>query len=356
MSYQKLVELKIKLGEDKFTTLWLPTPPLLDGENKRIAYNPNTKEFVQLKRGKVKYTMLNRERGNDTFHGTLHQWERLKYRPSLWAFHTGENLAETKTKLIQAHQEWKEHTDLVNQLDEIFPNEKTETRNGVEIKIGYDDWSESPAECDNQVMLIVTGHRGFMGHANLTSEGYQEDRGEKLAKAHYKDKTGKAATMCTPIWLFQHGNQRLERSRSCQWDSGFLGFLVGHKGDWKGTSYDNGKRVDYGEVMDSFVHQWNIYLGGVSLHFSIDVENSEIEGDACGGFVGEWFGRNTGIFDVILESEELVKAFLDTEDVDFDWCLENLGKEWALGILTEGTKLAEKAITHFKLDEEVLAK
>jgi hypothetical protein len=215
-------------------------------------------------------------------------------------------------------------------LKNILSYDNTVTNNGVSITIRESDSFDSPFECsspsDDRMALVVTGHRSFgFADTNLTHHGFQADMGLKLAKKWFKNTTGKTATFAKKVYLHQHGNATLETSPSCPWDSGFLGFIVGHKGDFR--KYSKGT-PDYDTIMRSYLKEWNFYLNGNCYGYNVEVDGKHE--DSCGGFMGDWDDDFTGLLEyLVMENESMIRIFLDDSTLTLDECVLACGEQWA---------------------------
>ena len=224
----------------------------------------------------------------------------------------------------------------------------TYKNNNIRLEIKESQWFDSPFDCNpvcpdgRPIALVVTGHRYWEADANLTDQGFKKDKGETLAKQWFKNHYGKSATLIVPIWAYQHGMVSLERSPSCQWDSGFLGFVVLRKGAFKGRDYD--------KVIDSYLREWTSYFNNEAYAYSLKVDSEHYNDDHCGGFEGDF--ESCGLIDN-LESEHgmALRVLFDDDTLTAREIIRDFGRVFTRKLSESKSKIGSMCKDYFAKEE-----
>ena len=158
-------------------------------------------------------------------------------------------------------------------------------RNGLNIRIFYDESPENPRDWDN-VGTMVCSHRNYnLGDEQLEASEYEnwEDVRKNLLIKERK------AVIILPLFLYDHsgitmyttGDTRYRQHEA--WDSGQVGFIYCTQEDidreW------NGDKEAAKKYLEGEIKTYDQYLTGDVYGFSIKNKHGE-DVDSCWGFYG----------------------------------------------------------------------
>lgn len=152
-------------------------------------------------------------------------------------------------------------------------NEKIDYK-GYTIEIQQDDDAQSPAECSDTGLFLVSGHRDF----------YVMPPGEKSRSLSWAEIESQYAGThwIFPIEAYIHSGVRLAFSRTGnfpdrQWDVSQVGAIFVAKKEYRLSKSAR-------KVADSLLESWNTYLSGDVWGYV--VTSPDGKEDSCWGFYG----------------------------------------------------------------------
>lgn len=154
---------------------------------------------------------------------------------------------------------------------------------GYTININYEEYCESPRDCDSLGEILYTSNRYNLGDTQTDIEEIEET---------IKDKNN----ICLPVYAYIHGNVKLNTGGfNCPWDSGQSGIIYVSKDDIK-KEYSV-KRISKKllervlKYLKSEIEIFSNYLSGECFYFNIKDGNGE-EIESLGTFYGYDFEEN----------------------------------------------------------------
>jgi hypothetical protein len=213
---------------------------------------------------------------------------------------------------------------------------------GVNISINQCE-ADNSFECTTPLdrpALYVTGHQTW-SHCdkNMTYRSGANDRGKLIAKQEYHKATGKRATFCEPVYVYQHGGAKYERSPSCKWDSGFLGWFCFHKGDYR-KAY-KGKTPSYDGIMDTMLRLWSDELNNECYEVRVTNDASDfiMTSEPFNG--SDW--SRSGLYDwLATESSTCVRIHADDVSLTYRGVTRDLGRRAVRALALQPTLVGNK--------------
>ena len=210
--------------------------------------------------------------------------------------------------------------------------------------------------------FYVTGHRDW-SHCdrNLTClNNHLPDYGKALAKQAYFEDTGKRATFCEPVYVYQHGSVAYQRSQTCDWDSRFIGWICFNKGEYRAAI--KGKTPDYDRIMDQILQgftdeinghaycvEWqtnNPYLNSGSFHPSVFRSESFDGSDWETSGLYHWFED---------EMSMLVRVYADDHTLEPRAIMRDYGRTFSRTLSAHDTKLGHLMKAYLLREDEINA-
>lgn len=164
------------------------------------------------------------------------------------------------------------------------------------VKIVPDESSFDPREDFSNLGRMFCAHRRHsLGDERLTDEMFEDLR------QRYKDNDNNEDEVILPLYLFDHSGLSMStHDFRDPWDSGFVGFIVADKTDWKNfhgedTPWDKEKakmqllgevktydRFLRGEVYRTTIEKWAPNSDGIIPNVEDDCQWEDVEMGVCG--------------------------------------------------------------------------
>lgn len=165
-----------------------------------------------------------------------------------------------------------------------LPNIIDYSKDKWELKIGYDEYADSPRNWDNLGKICVSNRckytsdeSGFNGCDVLEWEDAKEDKATLERKGY----------VVLPLSVYDHSGVKMYiGGKRDAWDSGQIGWYIVSKDDIR-KEY-NVKRISkkllakVESVMESEINTYDAYMNGNVYNFTLYHNDEEI--DSCGGF------------------------------------------------------------------------
>lgn len=168
----------------------------------------------------------------------------------------------------------------------MYVEELCREQDGVELKVSHDEFSESPREWDNTVVMVCREHNRYDLPMELDGFSFADfDNADEACQTLIRDY---GARNIVPIWLYDHGNIAFKVGPrtypfDCPWDSSFCGFAFV-------TDESLGAFQADDEVIDGIiaaeVQDYSDWASGEVYRYEITTPDGEGE-DSCGGFIGD---------------------------------------------------------------------
>ena len=150
------------------------------------------------------------------------------------------------------------------------------------IKICYDENSDSPRDWDNLAEIVVTNSYKHLGDTVLTEYDEDEDEDEGMDDLY---------AVWKPLYIYDHSGISLSTTPfSCPWDSGQIGYVgVTWETAKREFSYMSGDRLieRLNDVIEGEIATLNAWVNGEVygyIYTKTDSEGNEIEYDSCWGY------------------------------------------------------------------------
>ena len=244
--------------------------------------------------------------------------------------------------------------NIMNYIESTFTHSgETYSKGGVSICIKQCE-ADNSFECTTPLDrpgFYVTGHMSWSHcDSNITDYGQVNgDRGMKWAKEEYFNATGKRATFCEPVYVYQHGGAKYERSPSCKWDSGFLGWFCFHKGDYR-KAY-KGKTPSYDGIMDTMLRLWSDELNNECYNVRV-THYAPPTCEWSEPFNGSDWSRS-GLYDwLATEGSTFVRIYADDDTLTYRGVTRDLGRRVVRALALESTLVGNKLALELKLEDQ----
>lgn len=171
-----------------------------------------------------------------------------------------------------------------------LPNIINQKLEDWQLKIGYDEYSESPREDCNIGKILCLPNKYIKNELELPYE-YNEKFKESRNLNEIEDMLTKLGYIHERICIYDHsGVQVYLGSPCCRWDSGYIGWYVIHKNDIKfqcgGTKRISKKQIkDCLEIMKSEIRAYNNWINGNVFWYELYKNGKLI--DSCSGFIAD---------------------------------------------------------------------
>lgn len=163
-----------------------------------------------------------------------------------------------------------------------LPNIIDYSKDKWELKIEYDEFSESPRDWDNLGMICVSKRCRYTNdESGLADELTWSDRKADMKTLEQK------GFIVLPLSVYDHSGVHIYIGGKCDaWDSGQIGWYIVSKDRIRkeyGVKRISKKLLEKVEViMENEVKTYNAYYNGEVYQFTLTHNDEEV--DSCGGF------------------------------------------------------------------------